>query len=115
MVEKTVAGPELLRRALADLADRIEVAFVFGSLARGEDRAESDLDLFVVGEVSLQEVVTAISPLQQTLGRDINPVVYPVEEVRSKLEGGHHFLTSVLADEKIFVIGTQNELGELLA
>lgn len=52
---------------------------------------------------------------QQTLGRDINPVVYSMEEVRSKLEDGHHFLTTVVADEKIFVIGTQNELGELLA
>lgn len=115
LVEKTLAGPALLRQALAQLADRIEVAFVFGSVARGEDRAESDLDLFVVGEVSLQEVVTAISPLQQTLGGDVNPVIYPMAEVKAKLADGHHFLTTVVADDKIFVIGTQNELGKLLA
>ena len=115
LVVKTVAGSDHLRRALAELEDRIAVAFVFGSVARGDDRAESDLDLFVVGEVSLQEVVAAIDPIQRTLGREINPTVYPPAELRSKLEGGHHFLTAVLADEKIFVIGTQDELGELLA
>ena len=68
----------------------------------------------MVGDVSLQEVVTAIAPLEQTLGRQINPVIYPIEELRSKLEDGHHFLTTVLADKKIFVVGTQNELGKLL-
>ena len=115
LVVKTVAGADHLRQALSELEDRIAVAFVFGSVARGEDSAESDLDLFVVGAVSLQEVVTAIDPLERTLGRQINPTVYPPEELRSKLAGGHHFLTAVLADEKIFVIGTQNELGELLA
>jgi predicted nucleotidyltransferase len=97
------------------LEDRIVVAFVFGSLARGEDRAESDLDLFVVGDVSLQEVVSAIDPLQQTLGRPIQPTIYPAEELRSKVKAGHHFLESVLAGEKVFVVGNQDELRELLA
>ena len=115
LVAKTMAGSDHLRRALAELEERIAVAFVFGSVARGDDRAESDLDLFVVGDVKLQEVVAAIDPIQQTLGRQINPTVYPPAELKSKLEGGHHFLTSVLADEKAFIIGTQDELGELLA
>ncbi len=115
LVVKTVAGADHLRHALTDLENRIAVAFVFGSMARGDDRAESDLDLLVVGDVSLQEVVTAIDSTQRTFAREINPIVYPAQELRSKLEGGHHFLTTVLADEKIFIIGTQNELGELLA
>ncbi len=115
LVVKTVAGADLLRDALTELGDRIAVAFVFGSVARGEDRAESDLDLLVVGNVSLQEVVIAIDSVQRELGREVNPVVYPPEELRSKLASGHHFLATVFADEKIFVIGTQDELGELLA
>ncbi len=115
LVVKTVVGADRLRYALTELADRIAVAFVFGSVARGEDRSESDLDLFVVGDVSLQEVVSAIDSLQQTLGRAIQPTIYPAKELRSRVEAGHHFLTSVLAGEKIFVIGAQNELGELLA
>ncbi len=114
LVVKTVAGADHLRHALTELEDRIAVAFVFGSMARGDDRAESDLDLLVAGDVSLQEVVIAIDPIQRTLGREINPIVYPTEELRSKIEGGHHFLTTVLADEKIFIIGSQDELGELL-
>jgi predicted nucleotidyltransferase len=115
LVVKTLAGSDHLRRVLGELEDRIVVAFVFGSVARGDDRAESDLDLFVVGDVSLQEVVAAVDPIQQALGRQIQPTVYPPAELRSKFEGGHHFLTAVLADKKIFVIGTQDELGELLA
>ncbi len=114
LVIKTVAGADQLRHALSELGDRIAVAFVFGSVARGEDRAESDLDLLVVGDVSLQEAVAAIDSTQQALGREINPIVYRRSELRSKLEDGHHFLTAVLADEKIFIIGTQDELGELL-
>lgn len=114
LIVKTVAGADHLRHALKELKDRIGVAFVFGSVARGEDRAESDLDLLVAGDVSLQEVVTAIAPVQRALQREINPIVYPPDELRSKLEGGHHFLTTVLAGEKIFLIGSQDELGELL-
>jgi predicted nucleotidyltransferase len=114
LMVKTVAGADPLRHALAELQGRIVVAFVFGSMARGEDRAESDLDLFVVGDVSLQEVVNAIDSLQQTLGRPIQPTIYSAKELRSKVEAGHHFLTSVLAGEKIFVVGSENELGELL-
>ncbi len=115
LVVKTMAGADHLRQALRELADRIEVAFVFGSVARGDDRAESDLDLMVVGDVSLQEVVTAIAPVQRTLGREINPTVYPTQELRAKLKDGNHFLSAVFAGEKIFVIGTQDELGKLLA
>ena len=114
LVAKTLAGVVHLRHALTELEERIAVAFVFGSVARGEDRAESDLDLLVVGDVSLQEVATAIVSMEPTLGRSINPTVYPPAELRSKVEGGHHFLTAVLAGEKIFVIGTQDELGKLL-
>jgi len=115
LVAKTLAGLGQLRQALSDLEERIAVAFVFGSVARGDDRAESDLDLLVVGDVSLQEVVAAVGPLQDLLGRQVNPIVYPPEELRSKIEGGHHFLTAVLAAEKIFVLGTEDELGALLA
>ena len=115
LVVKTVAVTDRLRQALAELEDRIAVAFVFGSVARGEDRAESDLDLLVVGDLSLQEVVTAIRSAETAIGREINPIVYPAEELRTKFEDGHHFLTTLLADEKIFVMGTQDELGELLA
>ena len=84
LVVKTLAGADPLRHALAELEDRIVVAFVFGSVARGEDRAGSDLDLFVVGDVTLQEVVSAIDSLQQTLGRPIQPTIYPAKELRSK-------------------------------
>ncbi len=115
LVVKTVTGTDRLRHALTDLEDRIAVAFVFGSMARGDDQAESDLDLLVVGNVSLQEVVIATDSIQRTLGREINPVVYLAVELRSKIEDGNHFLTTVLADQKIFVIGSEDELTELLA
>ena len=114
LVTKTVGATEVLREALRDLSDRISVAFVYGSVARGEQRHDSDLDLLVIGDVSFADVVEAISEAQSRLRREVNAVVYPRDELSSKLADGHHFLTSVIKSEKIFIIGDEHELRTLL-
>jgi len=101
-------------KALQELSERIAVAFVYGSVARGEERRDSDLDLLVIGDVSFGDVVEAISDAQSRLRREINASVYPRDELSSKLADGHHFLTSVINSEKIFVIGNEHELQTLL-
>ena len=65
----------LLQNALADIDDRIDAAFVFGSMASGDQSAGSDLDVCVLGDVSLLDVVKALSPIQDSLRREINPVI----------------------------------------
>ena len=79
---KTAGVGEVLREALAPLADRISVAFIYGSVARAEQRSSSDVDLMVVGDVSFGEVVSALETAQKTLAREINPTVYSPAEFR---------------------------------
>jgi len=113
LVIKTAGAAEVLRTALAPLADRIRIAFIFGSVARAQQRAQSDVDLLVVGEVAFGEVVAALADAQERLRREVNPTVYPPQEFSRKLSTGHHFLRSVLKQEKIFLIGDQRELARL--
>src|SRR5439155_3215205 len=98
---------------LAPLAKRIAAAFVFGSAARGELQTTSDIDLFVIGDVAFAEVANALAAAQRQVGRDINPTVYPVSEVRAKLRSKQHFVTSILNERRIYVIGNDDELERL--
>ena len=113
LIVKTAGVGDVLRAALAALKGRIAVAFIFGSFAGGEPRKASDVDVLVVGDVTFAEVVSALGPAQERLGRDVNPSVYPPAEFRQKLAAGHHFLTSVLNGPKIFLIGGERELAGL--
>jgi predicted nucleotidyltransferase len=113
MLLKTVGLVDVLREALHKLAGRIEVAFVYGSLARGEAGAASDVDLMVLGEAKFTELVTAVQSVQDQLGREVNPTIYPVEEFREKARTGHHFLTRVLGEEKLFLVGDGHDLKRL--
>jgi predicted nucleotidyltransferase len=110
---KTAGAADVLREALAPLAGRIKVAFIYGSVARLQQRTASDVDLMVVGAVSFGEVVGALNVVQEMLRREINPTVYSPAEFRSKLKARHHFLSSVLRNEKVFVIGDEHELARL--
>ncbi len=110
LVVKTFGVADVLKQALQPLSDSIDAAFVHGSVARGEERAASDIDLFVLGEVSFGDVIEALTPAQRTLGREINPAVFPPAEFAGKVREGNHFVTTVLAEKRMFVIGGENEL-----
>jgi predicted nucleotidyltransferase len=110
---KTAGVADVLREALAPVADRVRVAFVFGSAARGELRASSDIDLLVVGDVPFESVAHALAGAQERLGRDVNPTVYPPHEFVAKVRAGHQFLTTILDAPHVFVIGGSDELGRL--
>ena len=113
LVVKTVGVGNVLRAALAPLADRINVAFLFGSLVRGGERSSSDADVMVVGDVTFAEVVSVLGRVQETVRREINPLVYPPEEFRFKLAADHHFLKNALEGPKFFLIGDEHELAKL--
>ncbi len=114
LVVKTVGVGDVLRAALVPLADRIKVAFLFGSLVRGGQRSSSDVDVMVVGDVSFAEVVSALGRVQETIRREINPLIYPPEEFRSKLSEDHHFLKRALEGSKFYLIGDDYELAKLV-
>lgn len=108
---KTVGLVDLLRDALAPLASRIESAFVFGSMAKGIEGANSDLDIFVLGNASFADVVGALSPLRERLGREINPVVATPADFAAQRAGGDRFVKRVMEEPKLFVIGVADDLG----
>ena len=110
---KTAGIVPALRKALENLSNRIEAAFIFGSAARGELDALSDLDVMVIGECSFDETVQALAEAQETLLREINPAVYGPDEWRSKLRAGHPFVTAVARGPKIFLWGDEDDLERL--
>jgi len=114
LVAKTSGVSDLLREALRPLSSQIQVAFVFGSVAAGKETAASDVDVLVIGSVLLKDLVEAFSPLQDRLGREVNPTIYPAHEFHEKINQGHHFLTRVLQGPKIFLIGSSRELERLV-
>lgn len=115
LLAKTVGVHDIIRSALAPLGAEVQVAFVYGSVARQTEQPGSDVDLMVLGSVSFGEVVSALSSAQKALGREVNPTVFPVSEFRSKLAGGNHFLRSVIKEKKLFVLGNEHELAKLAA
>ena len=113
LVTKTAGAVGVLREALSPLSGRVRLAFIFGSVASGQEQAESDLDLLVVGDVTFAEVVEAARAAEPLIGREVNPTVYPADEFRAKLNDGHRFLRSVVEREKLFVAGDEDELRDL--
>lgn len=114
LVSKTVGVFSVLHSFLEPLSSQITVAFVYGSLARQEEKSESDVDIMIIGKVKLDDVLIRFSGLEAVLGRMVNPTVYSVQEFTAKLEAGNHFLNSVVNGKKVFLIGSQNELGKMV-
>jgi uncharacterized protein len=113
LMAKTSGLADVLRDALLPLADKITVAFVYGSQAGGRVRAESDVDVLVVGDAEFGAIVDVLTPAQDQLGREVNPSTYATDEFRQKMVSGHHFLRTVFEGPKIFLIGDEYELGRL--
>jgi len=113
LVIKTAGVADVARSALSSLGDKIRVAFIYGSFAGGAESRASDVDIMVIGDVSFKEVVSALSAAQETLARDVNPTVYPPDELRAKIGEGHHFLNSIFEEKKIFLIGDEDELARM--
>jgi predicted nucleotidyltransferase len=111
---KTVALGDALREALAPLSDKVKLAFIFGSLAQGKENARSDIDLFLVGGVSLREATKLLGSFVAELGREFNPVVYPLEEFKKKAKERHHFIADVMRGPKIWLIGSEDELAQVV-
>jgi len=111
---KTIGLASLLQDALSSVAREIEVVFVFGSMATGSQTHSSDVDVLMLGNVSLINVVKALSPVQAVLGREINPVVMTVEKFLAQLRKKDRFATRVLEEAKIFVIGGEDEFAKLV-
>lgn len=111
IVRKTFGLAVPLREALAPFDDAIVAAFVFGSVAKGEDTGRSDIDLMVVSDaLGYGELMAALEPLSATLGRPVNPTLYTPEDFRAKRCSAQAFLARVLAQPRIWVIGGEHDI-----
>jgi predicted nucleotidyltransferase len=110
---KTTGLVPVLEQALEELGDRVEVAFVYGSMARSEEMSESDIDLMIVGAAGLSEMVPVLKRAEAILGRPISPTVYSTEEFGRKARAKDHFLSTVLDGAKQFVKGSEHELEKI--
>lgn len=111
ILRKTSGLVDVLADALAPLIEKVTVAFVYGSVARGKETSGSDIDVLLIGDVAFSEVVAALYPAQEVLGREINPKVYSKKEWRQMLKKKDAFIKEVMADPKLFIIGVADELG----
>ncbi|OGT35703.1 MAG: hypothetical protein A2W28_02120 [Gammaproteobacteria bacterium RBG_16_51_14] len=111
---KTAGLADILREALAPLSKKITLAFIFGSVAEGKERATSDVDVMVVGTASFAAVVEAMSKTRRQLQREVNPVVMTRTTFQLKYRSQDRFVSRIAQEPKIFLIGDAGELGKLV-
>ena len=112
LVLKTSGLADVIKNALTN-EKGIKVAFIFGSLARQEDKATSDVDLMVIGNISLSKLTGLLMDVAGKIGREINPHAFTEKEFIKRRSEQDHFLNQVLESPKIFIIGTENDLAEM--
>ena len=113
LLVKTVGLSDLIRENLSLEPDSILVAFLFGSFARGTESPTSDVDLMVIGDITSRDLARLLTPARDKLGREINPVIMRLGELREKKAGGDPFVQSILQEPKTFLIGGEDELQKL--
>ena len=114
IVLKTFGVADVLRVALQPYWQEIDLAFVYGSMAKGTEHAHSDIDLMVIGSMaSNAQLLAALQPAEQQLGRSINPTLYTPAEWRQRIDDGKSFVVRVLDQPKIFVKGANDDLIKL--
>jgi len=111
VLRKTSGLSDVLMDALLPLSEKIQTAFVFGSLASGKINAKSDIDLMLIGEIGYAELIPVLHPLQAQLRREINPKIFAVKEWSKLVKDNGAFIRDVLRKPKLFIIGNQQQLN----
>lgn len=111
IVRKTFGLSDLLRDALNKHKDKIKVAFIYGSIAKGSDNAESDIDLMLISDqMTYPDLLVGLSKLEHQLGRQINPTIYTGKEFRNKISSENNFVIRVIEQPVIFLIGSESDI-----
>ena len=110
---KTSGIADVINSSLRRLGGKIEIAFVYGSVARAEELSTSDVDLMIVGDVGLADLVPGLRRAEKALSREINPTIYSPQEFLRRRKEGDSFINTVLSDRRIFLKGNDSELEAL--
>lgn len=111
LLRKADGVAALIAEALSPLAG-IQIALIFGSIARGAETPYSDVDVLILGDTLFADVVEALYPTQSRLGREINPVVYRLDDFREKLANGNTWAREVISKPKLFVAGNVDDFAK---
>jgi predicted nucleotidyltransferase len=113
IVRKTFGIADVIREALLPMYDQIDLAFIYGSIAKKEDMASSDIDLLVVTDsLAFADLMTMLAAAEQSLARPVNPSIYTAEQIKDKLEQKNAFLTRLMEQPKIWVKGDNDDIRE---
>jgi uncharacterized protein len=111
LILKTVGLADVIRDVLKPLADRIQWAFIYGSVARSDEHSASDVDLMLIGQVGLADVSRPLRKAERRLNRAVNPTTYTTDEFAAKVKSNHHFIATVMRSKKLFIKGDAGEFG----
>ena len=114
IAEKTFGVVDVFRDVLRNQGkEQIEVAWIYGSVASAHDTSSSDIDLMVIGSLPFRELVSILKPIEENMQRPVNPTLYSPEEFRTKVRDKNNFLRNVMESEKLFILGTMDDLARL--
>ena len=115
IAERTFGIADVIRDVLrSQSAGRLDVAWIYGSVASASDTGSSDIDLMVVGSVTFRELVSMLGPLEEIMQRPVNPNLYSKEEFQKRVRDKNNFIKNVMDSEKLFVVGGQDDLNRLV-
>lgn len=114
LLERSLGPVGAIREAIVPLQERIQAAFIYGSVAKGEEHATSDVDILFIGDLGLADLVKVLRPLEHKFGREFNAKCYSEKEFVSKLRKENHFVSTVMKEPKIFLEGNEDDLKRLV-
>ena len=113
IVRKTFGIADVIKNVCTPIEDQIDLAFIYGSIAKGGETAESDIDLFVISKIALADLMNVLMDAEKELDRKINPSIYTNRQVKNKVKQKNSFIMRVLKQPKLWVLGDENELKNL--
>lgn len=115
IAERTFGIADVIRDVLrGQSAGKLDVAWVYGSVASASDTGSSDIDLMVVGSLTFRELVSVLKPIEEIMQRPVNPNLYSKEEFQKRVRDKNSFMKNVMDSEKLFVVGGQDDLDRLV-
>jgi predicted nucleotidyltransferase len=111
IVQKTFGLADILRKTLNQFKDSVELSFIYGSVAKGTDKANSDVDVMIISDqLSYSELLASVAPVEANIGRPVNPTIYTTKEFRDKIKSDNSFITRIIAQQKIYLIGSEDDI-----
>lgn len=114
LLRKTAGLADVLRGALEPLRGKVQMAFVFGSVATGTDGVSSDVDVMVLGAAGFAEVVRALASTQEALRREVNPTVMSVREFSTRVAGGDGFARGLVKGPRLWLTGSEEDMASFI-